>query len=359
MIQLDSLRALAVLGIVVFHWVPATAQDGVISVWASFSHGFLFLLSGYFLTRIVLKNSGLSLAAAKWGFYRIYLVRRALRLVPLYYLIILLAALIGVESVRSSWLWHVTFLSNFFMVYTQGWFNETSHFWFLAVIVQFSIIWPLLLLFVSERNHLSLILITIVTSLAAKYFVPQIFPELGMVNVLPLMHCDALGFGSLLAYYQYRQAHATVQAVSRWACISFFLYLFLMILIESCDWSDYTLLKVTYELGLFGSLWLIVRAGEGFSGFIGRVLNNNVLLYLGKISYGLFLLHLFSGLFLSLVRSVVDIPVPQYGVVPFLLRTFFTVGLAMLSYHYFEAPINRFRKQFVFHPLNHTNTGDK
>lgn len=359
MIQLDSLRALGVLGMIVYHWVPATAQEGFISVWASFSHGFLFLLSGYFLTRIVLKNSALSSPAAKWDFYRIYLIRRALRLVPLYYLIILLADVIGVESVRSSWPWHVSFLSNFFMVYTQGWFNETSHFWFLAVIVQFSIVWPLLLLFVADRYHLLLILLTLVSALAAKYFIPLIFPDLGMVNVLPLMHCDALGFGSLLAYYQHRQAHASVQAVSRWAWGSLLLYILLSSLIELFDWSGYTLLKGTYELGLFGSLWLLIRGGEGYSGLAGWILQNKVLLYLGKISYGLFLLHLFSGLLLSLVRSTLDIPVPQYGIVPFLLRTLFTLGLAMLSYHYFESPINRFRKQFVFLPLNETNTSDK
>ena len=101
MSQLDSLRAIAVAGVLLQHyWLPtyAVAETGAMGV-----HLF-FVLSGFLITGILLKTrAAVDAGAATTGFsLRRFYLRRFLRIFPLYYLVLLLAWLTHVPGARGA-----------------------------------------------------------------------------------------------------------------------------------------------------------------------------------------------------------------------------------------------------------------
>jgi peptidoglycan/LPS O-acetylase OafA/YrhL len=92
---------------------------------------------------------------------------------------------------------------------------------------------------------------------------------------------------------------------------------------------------------------LIHIAANGARGPLGWALDRPLLKYLGKISYGLYIVHNFAPLpvlaFLGRFPSLLAIPRIQL-----LLMASWTLALAMLSWHFFEAPINAYKKYFPY-----------
>jgi peptidoglycan/LPS O-acetylase OafA/YrhL len=117
--------------------------------------------------------------------------------------------------------------------------------------------------------------------------------------------------------------------------------------------SERTLLAVM-------SAWVIAEACSGLPGAAGRVLSSRPLLYLGKISYGVYLFHEFvrqgyEALHRLCVAS--DVRVPGIGVllVPhtangamFPLYFVLVVGLASFSWFLVEKPINELRQKLAY-----------
>ncbi|MGH7163004.1 MAG: acyltransferase family protein, partial [Planctomycetota bacterium] len=86
--------------------------------------------------------------------------------------------------------------------------------------------------------------------------------------------------------------------------------------------------------------WVVWRGARGFEGRAGRILAARPLVYLGTISYGIYVFH-------HVIPAVLPAP-PPYG----LLRTLYvaaaTLGVAALSFRFFEAPINGLKSRFPY-----------
>src|SRR5262245_50147613 len=107
--QLDSVRALAVLGVLAAHWLPANwtyiIPIGTISVRV------FFVLSGFLITGILLRSRQQAAASgAKWHSLRQFYVRRFLRIFPLFYAVLAVIAILDVPLVRQSFPWHLCYL---------------------------------------------------------------------------------------------------------------------------------------------------------------------------------------------------------------------------------------------------------
>jgi len=105
--------------------------------------------------------------------------------------------------------------------------------------------------------------------------------------------------------------------------------------------SDYTIWAIFF-------VWLIDGAARGFTGVPGRVLELRPLLYLGQISYGLYVFH---PLMISLARwgfSRLEQPYPENPAVMFVFLVAGTIALAALSWHFYEKPLNDLKRRFDF-----------
>ena len=140
--QLDGLRGLAILGVLVNHF--AQFQGALQCGWAGVS--LFFVLSGFLITRILLHQKKLIVENKNtfWQSISIFYIRRALRIFPLYYLIVLLMIFFNAQNAQN--------LSPYLLSYTFNFIVSASNFtgpnwlWSLSVEEQFYLAWPAIVL---------------------------------------------------------------------------------------------------------------------------------------------------------------------------------------------------------------------
>ena len=143
--ELDSLRGLAVLGVVFLHGFYWQYSD---FNWTGFARIFMrltsggwigvnlfFVLSGFLITGILLDSR------TKPRFYRTFYARRALRILPAYYALLLLLALFRQASAPYLGM-SLIYLSN--LTYLVGVSNDYGPLWSLAVEEQYYLFWPII-----------------------------------------------------------------------------------------------------------------------------------------------------------------------------------------------------------------------
>jgi peptidoglycan/LPS O-acetylase OafA/YrhL len=155
--QLDGIRAVAVLLVIVSHWFPGDVVGkfgfGAIGV------DIFFVLSGFLITRILIVerlNFEINPSThSRLKAIRNFMVRRSLRIFPIYYLLLVLLILFKDQfpnPVSLDWKWYFFYLQNILFYINKTWpGGKLSHLWSLAVEEQFYLFWPWIILFVSQR----------------------------------------------------------------------------------------------------------------------------------------------------------------------------------------------------------------
>lgn len=346
--QLDSLRSFAVLLVISSHWF---AKDHFLNRF--FDNGILgvtlfFVLSGYLITGILLRSknavfNGSSLKDA----YKTFYIRRSLRIFPVYYLLIFVLLLFNMATIRGSFFWHFFYLSNFYF-WMQGHFGGSlSHFWSLAVEEQFYILWPAII-FLIPRLKLPAVFICGI-ALAIIFRLAMYHPPHQMGRFLMPGSLDSFCLGALLVYgQQYFPPWFSFINAHRNKFLLLFLSLFLVM-----QWQVFFHYNDVFFLAaylttislLFAQLIHIVSLGVK-QGPFAPLLNNPLLIYLGKISYGIYLFHNFIpylyGLELPSWLEPFSIYVAQF------LRLLVLVGIASVSWYLIERPILQMKKRFEY-----------
>lgn len=347
MIQLDALRAIAVFGVMVAHWLPKDFFLNSNLALGNLAVRFFFLLSGFLITLLLLdykkkiddgkKSIGVTI--------RRFYIRRFLRIFPIYYLTILLVAIFHLRR-HPSLIWHLTYTSNFY--YSLHKWDINSHFWTLAVEFQFYLIWPLLILLIPQKHLGKLILLTIIIAPIFRILcvVMGLSEEIRMQLLIP--GClDSLGLGALLAFYNRKPDQTgTKKLLSNlgfWigGTLSFALVLTRPHLDPG--------IRVAFQdsINALFFFWIIERAARGFSGILGTVLEFKPLVYLGKISYGIYIYHSFvAAVIVPNSLSYFGFSYPRSILVQFVVNSIATVIVAMLSWQYIEQPINNLKRHF-------------
>ena len=94
--------------------------------------------------------------------------------------------------------------------------------------------------------------------------------------------------------------------------------------------------------------WLIGTASVGFTGAFGRLLEWGPIVYLGKISYGIYIYHFLVPLALAAVATHFGFGYKDSGFLNFVAASLVTFGVAALSWHLFERPINGLKRHFRY-----------
>ncbi|MGE3819178.1 MAG: acyltransferase family protein [Isosphaeraceae bacterium] len=187
--ELDALRGLAALAIVIVHARPRWLGSGWVAV------DFFFVLSGYLITTIVLRHGGAN------GFLRAFYVRRSLRVWPIYLvalaLVLLLNPWLGGGEVQWGGLpTHLTFTQNVSLHWSSSAPYLTRNFlhtWTLAIEEQFYLIWPLTLVLIGRTRA------RVGTAAAALVVLSVVARGQGLPITVLLARCDGLAMGGLLA----------------------------------------------------------------------------------------------------------------------------------------------------------------
>jgi peptidoglycan/LPS O-acetylase OafA/YrhL len=352
---LDGVRGIAIILVLIYHFGRDSAA------FLNFDHSILrfsafgwvgvdlfFVLSGFLITGILYDSRHSE------NYLRNFYVRRVLRIFPLYYGAIVLLIVFsymwpgrGVMNPHSI-PWLVAYLSNV-LIALEGWWaigGPLAHWWSLAVEEHFYLVWPFILLW---GTRLQLIAVASALVLAAPIlrtilvlwdFAPS------TVYVLTLTRMDALAVGALCGLViRGPGGVAGVRLPAAGAAIACSIAL---IVIASSRWTvseyDPVIQSVGYSLLAlaFGGAILVTLTWRP----LNAVVDNGILRWFGRYSYGLYLWHpiAIALLFGSTFASTLD------GTPAKVLFTLLVIGVAVLvaviSYHCWEKPFLRLKRSF-------------
>lgn len=328
--QLDGLRFFAFLGVFLCH-------AGDHKLFPRFSYGccgvdLFFALSGFLITRMLLLNCGGPISTVLKTFY----IRRTLRIFPVYYAyVVILCFFNQISDPLACFL----YVFNWVVVLVHK--IEYSYFWTLSVEEQYYLIFPFLLLSTPPKWRLTL-LITLVWIFQFSETLLWGVPYFYMITFTktPLMWGSLAGFLDV----QYAEKKLNGAAIFAAGLISMAIsYCIQMHLIAySYAIPSYAITEPLRTLGCALVVWGLWRTENKY---LLAPFKFAPIAYLGQISYGLYLFHGGSIAFRYwLIRKVPA--ASQIEAVPFLL--FLTIAQAMLSWHFFEKPINDLKDGFKF-----------
>lgn len=355
LVQLDGLRAIAIIGVLISHFPPTHGLEwtkglpfGVLGV------RLFFVLSGFLITGILLDQKRSLLGGQQTSRNELlssFYARRFLRIFPIYYLTIAVAYFLDVGHIRDVVGWHLAYLSNFEPAIFDGFPSEpklrdptTGHFWSLAVEEQFYLIWPALAMFVPNEKLKKILIFTIAAALVWRVTWILFVPKMASMALLGCV--DTLGAGALLALAIHeRQAnlHGLLRRCAIWGaaivalCCTAFEF--------GAFWRPSIVLIDTGAALLFP--YVIWRASKNTQDVLGKLLQQGWLVYIGRISYGIYIYHAFMTPLKEWGLSQFSLAqiVPGSLEIPF-VTTMMTVVVASLSWYLVEVPLGRLKRFF-------------
>ncbi len=349
---LDGMRAFAVMAVMLFHFGVSWVGGGLLGV------DVFFVLSGFLITTLLCRELSRTTTIALGRFW----AQRARRLLPaLFVLIVGVAAYafafsntIDVSGVRSDAIATLAYVANWhFIISGQGYFAQAAapspllHTWSLAVEEQYYLIWPLIALFVVRRWGMAKLAVTAgVGALASAALMGSLFAAGFSVDRIYYgtdTRAQALLVGSFLgAVGSHAGEHFTI-VPARWTRIrhSGLVWalpgvagaLFLVWAWHALNGQDPFLYHGGFLLVAVAAGAVIVTCVTVPASAVPRFFSLGVLVFIGRISYGLYLYH--WPLFLIINHA-------HTGLLGFPLlaaRLAATFAVAIASWYLIEEPV--------------------
>jgi len=312
--SLDGLRAISIALVVIGHWAELRYHSDIAGAFANLGVRIFFILSGYLITTLLLKEHGKTATINLREFY----IRRAYRILPAAYFFMLAAFIIFWGDLR--WI-HMAaaalYVANF--DFTHPWF--LGHLWSLSVEEQFYFLWPGVLK--KWFRHRVRILISVVAFAPVYRIACHLLGLHGRADETFPAVADILAVGCLLALFSTRLPKIKVS----WAAAMIFPVVLVPIYLGALRFHLTTVLLFV--------LWPVMHLS--IAGLVAHavqraywILNVKPVVWLGKISYSLYL---WQQLF-----AYGQHPRPWYFM-------FAAVAMASASYYLVEMPMLRLRER--------------
>lgn len=267
--------------------------SNVVAINIPFVYGvtLFFVLSGFLITRILLSQKEKPLFKSLKVFYG----RRAVRIFPLYYAVLLVAFLIAYKDQQELIPWLISYTINIFHSFNSGVeLGDFSHLWSLAVEEQFYLVWPIMVFITPRKLFLKMAISLVVISLLYKGSVLVYWGNWVEADTGFFSNFYSLGIGGVIGYLSmFSKGVYKTLGSNLLLIITFFLCL-LTVGYRMAFPND-----LFFKVVMMQFIWvlffasLIIKASYRPMGLFKLVLENRVVSYLGKISYGIYVIHLF------------------------------------------------------------------
>ncbi len=328
--DIDGLRAVAVLSVILYHGNEEWLPGGFVGV------DIFFVISGFLICRIIRDE----LAAGKFsilGFYE----RRARRILPALLAVIFVSLVLGYwlllpsdflslgESAISSTL----FVSNFYFLTEVDYFAAPLesypllHLWSLAVEEQFYIVTPLLMMLIFRywpRSLVPALAILSVLSLCFAVALVVAFPKASFYMLPPRFW--ELGIGAALGISRVQMPNHTVAHA---ASVAGAIFIGSSLILLSSGPPFPGVLAVPTVLGAAMLIW------AGPNGFANKLLSLRPFVWVGLVSYSLYLWH---WPILSFLKYVT---IGELDALQVCFALLFSLIMAVLSYRFIEQPFRK------------------
>jgi peptidoglycan/LPS O-acetylase OafA/YrhL len=351
--SIDGLRAVAVLAVITFHLAPAALPGGFVGV------DIFFVISGYVVTMSLVGRLRQSLLQFILGFY----ARRILRIFPALLVCVFAVSIFAVLFIppgawlgsanRKTALYAIFGLSNYALIWSSdGYFsprvefNPFTHTWSLGVEEQFYLIAPAIVYFwLASRSQTgarrviplaALVLLAMVSCSLAAY---NTFANPEAAFYLTPSRFWELASGVLLFQIQYEREFRTDYLSWSGAPLGSLLILCALLFTDKVHfpfpWAVVSVAGVALLIASF-------TARPSKPSFVEKILSTRQIVYIGKISYSLYLWHWPIFVMLRWTVGLDDLRIMAAAVI-----LTFLMGAA--SYHFVEQPIRRMRP-FILRP---------
>ena len=351
--SIDSLRALAVLAVIIYHVDVNYLPGGFLGV------DLFFVLSGYLISSLIIKEYKKTGSVNLYNFY----IRRARRLLPAVYFMITVGLVVMV--LFNEVLLHKSHLDAIFgYIYSSNWWyifhkldyfdsfgaqSPFKHLWSLAIEEQFYMIFPLLFLLVNRKkkskdgtfklnkNFLYVVLGLILVSLIAHILLFDI-------NNISRIYfgTDTRAFSLLVGVvgailYPMERLHTKVTPQQNliYSVISLVsIATLITVMIYTSEYNTW-LYRGGFLLVAILGLIVIISSGKQHT-VMARLLSFKPVVFIGKISYSLYLWH-----FPILVLTTPVAEIGNTNIYFVILRVILTFVVAIVSYVFVETPIRK------------------
>ncbi len=342
--ELDGLRGLAILAVVLYHCNPRLEGTWIhyASLWGWAGVILFFTLSGFFITSILLTTRD------KPHYFHNFHARRALRIWPVYLLLLIVVYLnapwfIGAgvwQAIKTApWLAYIFFVQNLFHLALPPAIQPT---WALAIEEQYYFVWAPLVRVLRAPWMLA-------TVLAGMLVASPLVRHANLHWMTPtntLIHLDGIAWGSLLAIGLH------TLPLSRRAWLGMGLGGFVLGFLAAGTIAGGTAyLDSALAVG-FAGMVLALIASTGARNPVNAVLHSGPLAFYGRISYGLYMMHISVFIFIGSFDAAMDRH--GYGLAGNLavvaMRLFVSTLVAAALWYGFESQILKLKKYFESAP---------
>jgi peptidoglycan/LPS O-acetylase OafA/YrhL len=287
--DVDGLRAIAVLSVVFFHLARRVLPGGYLGV------DMFFVLSGYLITAIIWRE----VQGGRFSIVRFY-DRRIRRIMPALLLILFVTTLASMVLLLpadligygKSLLATLAFVANIYFWRDTNYFSAAAeqkpllHIWSLGVEEQFYVLFPLILVLLARwwpRRTLYAIAALTIGSLTANMLAVFVGGDVPAFFLLPTRAWE-LGLGAILALLP---AGAAPRAATAGLVASIGALSIALGIIRPLDSHWFVPAAVPAVIGTA----LLIFAGQHDSPLVNRILQSRALVFVGLISYSLYLWH--------------------------------------------------------------------
>lgn len=339
--DIDGIRCLAILPVVIFHAFPHLIPGGFIGV------DIFFVISGYLISSIIYQESHQGTFS-----YSNFYYRRIKRIFPALLTVLLFCIVMSyiymlpseLKTISRHIMAGIFFSQNINLFFESGYFDASTelkplmHLWSLGVEEQFYIIFPIIVLFLAKERCTLFIAILCIMLLSFIYCLKLTFSNINAAYYLPFTRMWELMVGCIIAFPEFKKRIKISKIFADFLSI---LGIFGILL--SCFIIDSTSFFPGYVslLPVIATAMLIV---SGENAIINKnILSNKLIVFIGLISYPLYLWHWpiisymkIIGIFDSRYVKIIAV----------------ALGLiaASLTYLFIEKPIKKIkdRKKIVF-----------
>lgn len=341
--QLDGLRFFLFVCVFLTHHFSEDAE------YLGYALPVFFVLSGFLITKVLLTTEHPTL----WGRLRTFYIRRTLRIFPAYYAVVLMLWLWGNLTYPLHYVAYVINVKIFalslgpdvpgFMAwFDQHWRRDSLHLWSLSVEEQFYIVYPLLFYLSAPRWRTRALLLVLGGSILGRLWLMGAYPHTFYSALLPVT-AEYFVWGCIFAWLMEGDAlrrwpagwllPLSGLAIAGLVFVEFFFRLDGFFQFQTSNFQT----PIAALLGVFiWSLWVVEASHP-----IARVMSWRPLVYLGGMSYTMYLTHLFSW---DVYRAL-PLRLPLSDRAGLVVGTFVvTTLMSMAIWHGLERPVNGLKR---------------
>jgi len=355
--EIDVLRFFAFLGVFIFHAAPHTRDfynaagtpywlgSFLISVFGAGAYGvdLFFALSAYLITSLLLRERDLTGTIDLRAFY----LRRILRIWPLYLSFVAFAALVGkfvpAQQLGASYLLGFTLMAGNWIYLLYGLPHSVAiPLWTVSIEEQFYLSWPLALRKATPQRIAVIAAALLLVAHGLRAWMVITGASINAMEYSTFTRLDPIALGILVALVADRLPEFS--RGQRWMLLTSGITVCILAYAIGTLHHDVKLstwpLAASHSLTAIASVSLLLAVLGSTHPFF----RNKPLIYLGKISYGLYVIHEFAHLIAKQVFSAAS---PLQVVVQSCLSLALTILMAAASYRWLESPFLRLKEHFA------------